>query len=71
MSPRTRDVGKFVSQKSCRGRVALVVPGAQRDFVTGGDRIGIVCSREPGCLVASVDPNGVRVDPYERFEESP
>ena len=70
-SPRARDMGELVGEKSCRGGVALVVSCAQGNFVTEGDSIGIVCSGEPGCVVASVDPNCVRVDSHERLEESP
>lgn len=62
---------ELVSQQSCRGGVALVVTGAERDFITGGNSISIVCSRELRCLVASVDSNSVRVDSHEGLEESP
>jgi hypothetical protein len=62
---------ELVGQKSCRGGVALVVSGAQGNFVPEGDSIGVMCSGDVGCVVASVDPNSVRVDSHERLEESP
>jgi hypothetical protein len=69
---RARRVHELVRHERGGGRVTIVVvPGADREVITDGDRIRAVPIDQRCCPLASMDANGIRIDPDERPEEAP